>query len=325
MKFRVVKIGNRYSDINIEEEILAEVDASLESYKLISEDEIIRVTKNADAIIADLSEISSKVIRNLKKCKVISKVGIGVDNIDLKEATKKGIFVCNVPDYCINEVSDHTIALILTWSRKIVLMNSMVKKGIWDMNKAKPIKSTDKSTLGLVGFGSISRMVALKSKVLNFNIIVFDPFIKRKDVEKYEIKLVKFDYLLKKSDIISIHCPSNEQTHHMFGDKQFKSMKSSSFLINTSRGPIVNSGSLYRALKKNIISGAAVDVYDPEPIHDKDPILKLENFIITPHYGFYSESSLKKVRTQSALNVVKVLSEEEPINVVNKEIYNRQM
>jgi D-3-phosphoglycerate dehydrogenase len=325
MKFKVIKVDNRYEDICIEEKILNEVDAELLGYNLNDEDKIIEVTEDADGIITDLSPITEKVIKKLKKCKVISKVGIGVDNINVKAATEKGIPVCNVPDYCVSEVSDHTIALILSLVRKINYMNNLVKGRKWGIDYAKPIEPINEMILGLVGFGSIARLVYLKAKTFNFNILLFDPYI-NKDIEnKYEIKLVDFNYLLEKSDIISIHCPANSETRHLFSYEQFKKMKKNSYLINTSRGMIIDNIALYLALKEKIIAGAAVDVYDPEPINFKDPILKLDNFIITPHLGFYSEKSIRELRTKSALNVARVLSNKEPINIVNRKSLKKEV
>lgn len=319
MKFKVVKVDNRYEDIEIEKNILNEVDAELLDFNCTEENEIIEITKDADAIITDLSIITENVIKNMKKCKVISKVGIGVDNINVKAATGKGIFVCNVPDYCSNEVSDHTMALILSLARKIVYTNNFAKKGKWSIDFAKPIYPLNEMTLGLVGFGSIARLVYEKAKAFKFNTILFDPYIGKVLADKHNVKLVDFKYLLKNSDIISIHCPANSETKHLFGEKEFMQMKKTAFLVNTSRGLIIDSDALYFALKENIIAGAAVDVYNPEPINPGDPILSLDNFILTPHYGFYSERSIRRVREKSALNIAKVLTNQEPINIVNKE------
>ena len=323
MKFKVIKVDNRYEDILIEKDVLNKVDADLEEYHLNDEDKIIEVAENVDGIITDLSPISRKVIEKLKKCRVISKVGIGVDNIDLSAATEKGIYVCNVPNYCIPEVSDHAIALILNCLRNVCSLSSYVKKGIWSIESAKPILPFNQIVLGIVGFGNIARAVYKRAKVFGFEIIIFDPYLSKEIENEYDVKLVDFDYLLKNSDIISIHCPSNSETYHMFSIDEFNKMKNSSFLVNTARGMIVDSGSLYESLKNCIIAGAAVDVYEPEPIKPGDPILKLDNFTITPHLSFYSERSIKEVRIKSALNIAKVLADEEPVNIVNKEVISK--
>lgn len=323
MKFKVIKADNRYEDILIEKDILNKVGADLKEYNLNDEDKIIEVAENVDGIITDLSPISRKVIGRLKKCRVISKVGIGVDNIDINAATEKGIFVCNVPNYCISEVSDHAIALILNCLRNVCSLSSYVKKGIWSIESAKPILPFNEIVLGIVGFGNIARLVYKKAKVFGFEFIIFDPYLSKEIEDEYDVKLVNFDYLLKNSDIISIHCPSNSETYHMFSHDQFKKMKHRSFLVNTARGMIVDSSVLYQSLKSHTIAGAAVDVYDPEPIKSDDLILKLDNFTITPHLSFYSERSVKEVRIGSALNVAKVLTNEEPVNIVNKEAISK--
>ena len=319
MKYKVIKADNRYEDIQVEKEILNKIGAALKEYNLYDEDKIIEVAKDVDGIITDLAPMTKKVISNLNNCKVISKVGTGVDNIDVSAATKKRILVCNVPDYCVKEVSDHTLALILSLTRKVIFLNSRVKKGIWSIDEAKPIHSLSDIVLGLVGFGKIARLVYSKARVFGFKVIIYDPFIDSLDGE-YETELIDFNYLIKNSDIISIHCPANPKTHHLFSHNQFKAMKPSSYLVNTSRGTIVDSKALYEALKSNLISGAAVDVYDPEPIEPGDPILELDNFIITPHLGFYSERSIKEVRRISASNIATVLSGGGPQNVINPEV-----
>jgi len=319
MKYKVIKADNRYEDIIIEGEILNKVNADLKEYNLYEEDEIIEIAGDVDGIITDLAPITEKVINSLKKCRVISKVGIGVDNIDVSSATKRGIMVCNVPNYCINEVSDHTIALILSLIRKVTFLNSKVKNCIYNIDEVKPIPAIQDQIFGLVGFGSIARQVYYKAKVFGFKILIHDPFISSLG-DEYDAELVDFNFLLENSDIISIHCPANKKTHHLFGTKQFDRMKPTTYLINTSRGMIIDSQALYKALKNNLISGAAVDVFDPEPIDNKNPILKLDNFIITPHIGFYSERSIKEVRRVSASNIAGVLSGEEPVNIVNPEV-----
>jgi len=303
----------------LKKKILNAVNADLREFNCTDEEQIIEITKDADGIITDLSNITEKVIKNMKKCRVISKVGIGVDNINVKAATEKGILVCNIPNYCIDEVSDHTIALILSLVRKIVYMNNLAKKGKWGIDFAKPISPLNEMTLGLVGFGSIARLVYSKAKAFNFKIILFDPYVEKELADRYKIQLVTFEYLLKNSDIISIHCPANSETKHLFSREEFMQMKKSAFLVNTSRGMIIDNEALYYALKEGIISGAAVDVYNPEPIGIDDPILSLDNFILTPHYGFYSERSIREIREKSALNVAKVFTNEEPVNVVNRE------
>lgn len=323
MKFKIIKVDNRYRDISIEKKILSDVDADLLEYNLYDVDKIIEVTEDADGIICDLSPISEKVIKNLKKCKVISKVGIGVDNINVKAASEKGILVCNVPDYCVNEVADHTMALILSSIRKIACMNNLIKSGKWGIDYAKPIEPINEMVLGLVGFGSIARSVYLRAKAFDFDIILFDPYIEKEIENEYEIKLVDFDYLLKNSDVVSIHCLANSETRHLFSSEQFRMMKKSSYIVNTSRGMIIDGEALYLALKEKIIAGAAVDVYEPEPINPDNPILKLDNFTITSHYAFYSEKSIREVREKSALNVAKVLTGQEPINIVNIQLLKK--
>lgn len=324
MKYKVVKVDNRYEDIKVESDILNKVGADLIEYNLKDENKIIEATRDADGIIADLAAIGKKVLDSLEKCRVISKVGIGVDNIDISYATEKGILVCNVPDYCFNEVSDHAVSLILCCARKVCFLNSRVKKGFWGIEEAKPTLPLDQMTLGIIGFGKIARLVVKKALVFGFKIIIFDPYIDTQQYRNKKINFVDLDTLLNKSDIVSIHCPATPETMKLFDIHKISKMKRNAFLVNTSRGAIIDNQALYLSLKENIIGGAAVDVYNPEPINPDDPILSLDNFVITPHFGFYSERSIMEVRKKSAENIARILSGKKPENVVNKELLKKE-
>jgi len=254
------------------------------------------------------------VIESLKRCKVIARYGVGVDNIDIKAATEHKIIVANVPDYCIDEVSTHTMALILACARGITLLNSKIKEKRWDFTLAKPLFRTQGKTLGLFGLGRIGRMVAQKASGFGFKIIAYDPYISSIDDR---IELVGFSKLLSDSDFVSIHVPLTAETRHSFGENELKKMKKTAYLINTARGPIVDEKALYKALKNRWVAGAALDVMEKEPPDWENSLLKLDNLIITPHISFYSEESYAELKKKVAKAVLLVMKGELPPALVN--------
>jgi len=322
-KYKVVVTDYNWPDLEKEENILKKVDAELIPAQCRTEEEVIKVAADADALLNQYAPISAKVIVNLTRCKVIARYGIGLDNIDVKAATEKGIMVVNVPSYCEDEVSDHALALILSHARKVLYYNLQVKRGIWDWKTGKPIFSLSEQTLGLVGFGKIARRLARKAKCLGFKIIVFDPYISKSEIDKKGIEKVDFNKLLKTSDVISLHTPLNRSTKHLFGEKEFNQMKPSAFIVNTARGGLIDERALYNALINKKIKGAAVDVLETEFPDASNPLFQLDNLIATPHVAFYSKTSLIKLQTKPALDIARVLKGEVPEGLVNRELIQK--
>ena len=257
------------------------------------------------------------VIVRLKCCKIIARTGIGVDTVDLEAASKQGIFVTNVPSYCEDEVSDHTLALVLACTRKVAHFSQTVKDGQWDWKQGKPILRLRGLTLGLVAFGKIARKVAKKAQAFGFNVVASDPFAPAAAFAQSGVERVEFGALLSRADVVSIHAPLVPETTHLFDDKVFSQMKRTAFLVNTSRGPIVDEQALYRALSGGQIAGAGLDVMEVEPSPSDHPLLQLDNVVLTPHVAFYSEDSLVDLRTQAAQEVARVLKGQRPLAVVN--------
>lgn len=303
-------------DIEIEKQEMAGFDAEVEFIR--DREEFIKVAAKADAVITADSKIDRSIIENLVKCKIIVRQGIGFDNIDIKAATEKNIIVCNVPDYCTDEVSDHTIALILSLVRKVPVYSGLVKNGIWDIKSVSPIRRLSTLVLGLAGFGKIAREVARKAKPFGFRIMAFDPYVSPQLAEEYGVDLVNFEDLIKESDIISIHVPLSKETLHLFDKTKFNLMKPTAYIVNTGRGPLINEKDLYEALKNNRLAGAALDVLEQEPPQKDNPLLTLENVIVTPHAAFYSEESYMDLRRKAVQEVKRVLSNQPPLNQVNK-------
>ncbi|MFC1713156.1 C-terminal binding protein [Candidatus Poribacteria bacterium] len=319
-KFKVVITDSYHPTLDAEREEIQEINADLilEQTKG-DEDAIMAATKDADGLIVQHAQITRRVIENLEKCRIIARYGVGFDNVDTVAATERGIMVSNVPDYCIDEVSSHAIALLMQCCRKIVLLSNTIKAGRWTYKIAEPVYKLMGQNLGIVGLGRIGSAAARKGLGLGLNVQAYDPYLSETDLD---VEFVDFDRLLQTSDFISLHAPLTDETYHMFGENEFRKMKKSAFLINTARGPVVDGPALCEALETGEIAGAGVDVMEPEPIPQDDPLLKLENFIITPHIAWYSEESQKLLQRETARAVVAVLKGGKPRSLVNPEVMN---
>lgn len=285
---------------------------------------IVQVAKDADALLVTYAKITEDMIRQLTKCRIISRMGIGTDNIDIAEATKARIVVTKVPDYCIDEVSDHAMALLMAVVRKIPFINAQVHGGTWKMPNVVPIHRLRGSVLGLVGFGRIPQLVAPKAKAFGIEVIAYDPYVPEGVFAGAGVESVDFATLLKTSDYVSIHSPLVPETKGLFNADAFRQMKRSAYLVNTARGPIVDETALAAALDAGEISGAALDVMAQEPPGASSPLFGRDNVVITPHTSFYSEESLVDLQTKAAEEVVAVLSGEAPRNPVNPEVLQVQ-
>jgi len=284
------------------------------------EEDLIRACREADGLINQYALLTRKVFEGLPKCKVVSRYGVGVDSIDLKAATDLGIIVANVPDYCIDEVSNQTIAMILSLIRKTAFFDQKVKSNQWDFHLGIPMYRLNGKTLGLIGSGRIGLEVAKKISAFGVKVIAFDPYLQKTEEG---IELTDFDTVLKTSDVISIHCPLNESTHHLMGERAFQKMEKKPILINTSRGPIVDEKALIQALVEGRVSGAGLDVIEKEPPDSQNPLLKMENVILSPHVGFYSVESISELKRRTAENVAKVLMGKLPRSVVNRDVIGK--
>lgn len=317
-KFKVYVTDCDYGSLDNEIRVLAGIDTEPVLLDCKTDEELIERASDADALIVEYKKITDKVFDNLKNLKIVVRYGVGYDCVDVESATRHGVCVCNVPDYGIEEVSTHAMALILALVRKIVLTTNNVKAGIWDATPSKPLYRTVGKVLGLAGFGRIPRLVAKKAKAFGFDIIAFDPYASDEVFNEYGVTKVDFDTLLKRSDIVSVHTPLTKDTFHLFSDETFSSMKKGALLVNTARGAVVDEKALVHALNEKIISGAALDVCEKEPIDKDNVLLSYDNVIITPHVAFYSEESQVSLQTKAAEEVVRVLLGEKPLNPVNK-------
>jgi len=315
--YRIVITDCDHGSTEEEKAVSSLVGAELILAQVREEEDLIRACKEADGLINQYALLTRKVLEGLPKCKVISRYGVGVDSVDLKAATDLGIIVANVPDYCMDEVSNQTIAMILTLIRKTAFFDRKVKSNQWDFHLGIPIYRIQGKTLGLIGSGRIGLEVAKKISAFGVRVIAFDPYLQK---GPEGIQLMDFDTVLRESDFISIHCPLNESTRHLMGEQAFKKMAKKPILINTSRGPIVDEKALAQALAEGRVSGAGLDVLEKEPPDPENPLLKMENVILSPHVGFYSVESISELKRRTAENVSAVLTGKWPRSVVNQEV-----
>ena len=320
-KFKVVMTdGDRFPITAEERAVLEAAGGGYHGLVLRGEDAIIAACRDADAVINSAQKLTPKAIESMTRCVVIARTGVGVDTVDVPTATRCGITVTNVPDFCFDEVSDTALSLILATARKVVQMNNLVKGGTWNRVLARPIHKLRGSTLGLVAFGNIARAVALKAEAFGFRIIAFDPYVKPETAAVHNVTLVDFDTLLRESDVISVHAPLNDATYHLIGEAELRKMKPSAFLVNTGRGPVVDGKALARALREGWIAGAGLDVMEKEPPDPDDPLLKLDNVVLTPHYASYTEEAYAEMRRKIVEGVAAALRGEFPRVVVNPEV-----
>jgi D-3-phosphoglycerate dehydrogenase len=281
--------------------------AEVKVFQCRTENEVIAAARRADGLLVQYAPISRRVIEELEKCRVIARYGIGVDMIDLEAASERGIVVVNVPDYCIEEVSDHTVSLILACARKLPRLEAAVRKGNWDFSVAEPVFRMKDCTVGLVGLGKIAGRVAEKLKGFGCRLLAYDPYQTEAEAAKLDVRLTDLPQLLELADVVSLHAPLTPETRLMIGESALQRMKSTAYLINTSRGSLVDEAALAAALREGRIAGAGLDVLEKEPATPGNPLLGLENVLITPHAAFYSAESLQDLQTLTARAAAEVL------------------
>jgi D-3-phosphoglycerate dehydrogenase len=292
---------------------LKRVDPELRMAKSPSAADILAVARDADAVLVTYAKLPGDLLRELKRCKVIGRFGLGVDNIDIPAAGALGITVTYVPDYCMQEVSDHAMALLLSLVRKVPLSNTLVQSGRWEVPPVVPIHRLSGRVLGLVGFGNIPRTLAPKAKAFGLRVVTHDPYVSADVLGKAGVESVGFDELLAMSDFVSIHAPLLPATRGLFNAEVFRKMKKGALLINTARGPLVDETALVAALDSGYLGGAALDVVTTEPLAQDSKLLGRDNVILTPHTAFYSVEALDELQTKCATDVARVLSGEQPV------------
>jgi len=295
------------------EKVLRPLGARLSLSASSAAPDILAVARDADALLVCYAKLPGDLIRELTRCKIIGRTGLGVDNIDLAAARERKIIVTYVPDYCMDEVSDHAMALLLALARKVAYANTLVQSGRWEMAAVAPIHRLKGRMLGLVGFGNIPRALAPKARAFGLRVLAHDPFVGRDVFASLGVEGVGLDELLASSDFVSVHAPLTPQTRGLINASAFAKMKPGALLINTARGPLIDEKALIAALDSGRIGGAALDVLETEPPPSDFALTGRPNVVLTPHTAFYSVEALEELQTKCATDVARVLSGRPPI------------
>ena len=323
MTSRILITDIAWPDYEIEKEVLSAVEGEIMLAGGGTPAEIIALAPQADAVLTCWKDVPAEALDIAPNCKVVSRYGIGLDNIPIGRATELGMLVTNVPDFCLEEVSDHVMALLLATARQLLPLARNPERSGWTRETPRPIPRVRGQTLGLIGFGNIARALVPKALGFGLRVIAYTPRLRQSDAPEGVEVTNDLAALLSASDYVSIHCPLTEETAHIIDEAALAQMKSSALLINTSRGGVIDEEALIRALQDGGIGGAALDVTDPEPPSADNPLLALENVIVTPHAAFYSVAATAELARKAAANVVTVLQGGVPQTLVNAEVLDR--
>lgn len=305
--YKVVLTDQVFPTIEIETEALGAIDATIEVADG-TPDDVLASIGDADALLNTYFGIDADMVGQLTNCKIIARYGIGTDNVDVAAAADAGIVVTNVPDYSVEEVAAHALAMLLTLWRKLPQADAFVRSGGWSIDAFRPIRRLSTLTVGLVGFGRISRRLAESLTTLGVSLVCHDPFV---EAGPEVPPLVSLEELLRTSDAVSLHAPHTPDTRGMIGAKELDMMPDHAVLVNTSRGPLVVLDDLLDALREGKIAGAALDVFEQEPL-DASRIEGVPGLVVSPHMAYYSEQALNESQRKASAQIVKVLSGEEP-------------
>jgi len=323
--FNVYVVEKSYADYSHEKQIVENGGGRLCFAHCETENDIIKQCPDAHALLLRQTPVGNKAFRGLKNLMVVSRYGVGYDNVDIAAAIRTGVLVTIIPDYCIQEVADHAAALLLSAIRRIALKDRLVRQGEWDMGFRYPLFRTRGKILGLVGYGKTAREVRKRLSGFPFRFVACDPCVEEAVFKSDDTMKLSFNTLVLVSDFISIHVPLNAQTYHLFNLNIFRKMRRNAILVNTSRGPIVDSRALYTALKERYIGGAALDVYEEEPFDSSSPLADLDSVILSDHAAWYSVESQAELQRRTALEAMRVLNGELPEHPVNPEVLSKRI
>ena len=318
-KPRIIVSDDRYAgNYEIERDVLAAAGMELHLLPDESEAAFLREAEAADGILVNLRRIDAPVINRLAKCRILSRYGVGYDNVDLQAAAAAGIWVANVPDYSKEEVSDQATALLLACARLVVYKDRSIRAGRWDDFGGQRVNRIAGSTLGLIGYGRTARRLHEKLAGFNFaEVLVYDPYVDEPGIAARGGEKCELRDLLSRSDFVSVHPPLTSETRHLLGEKEFALMKPNAILINTSRGPVVDQAALCEALLSRRIRAAGLDVYEQEPLAADSPLRTMDNVVLSDHCSYYSEESIVELKEKAARNIVAVIREGKPLFPVN--------
>lgn len=321
--FHVLVTDYAWPTLDIERSILADANAELLVAETGQEDELIRLVPEVDAILTCWKPVTAALLDAAPRCRIVSRYGVGLDNVAIERATELGIVVANVPDFCLEEVSDHALALILACARRIVDYAHATRSGVWNVREQQGIPRLRGQTLGLIGYGNIAQALARKARALGLEILAYSPRLSPGPLAAGGRATNDLGDLLRASDYVSIHAPLTEETRGLIDAAALRLMKPTAYLINTARGAIIDEGALIEALRAGHLAGAALDVMAQEPPAPTNALLTMPNVIVTPHAAFYSEAAIEELASKAATHVAQALRGELPGRVVNPQVVQK--
>ena len=321
--YRVLITDYTWPDLEAERRQLAPLDAELVVARTGAPDELTALAADVDAILTCFKQVPPAALEVAPRCRIVSRYGIGLDNIPVELATQLGIVVTNVPDFCWEEVADHTLALVLACARRIVHFAQSTRQGVWRNQTTPPMTRLRGQVLGLIGYGNIGRTVAEKAHALGLRVMAYTPRLAADAVSPWGTATNDLDELLAAADYVSLHLPATPDSRGLIDAAALRRMKPTAYLINTARGAIVDEAALVAALQEGRIAGAALDVLSQEPPPADHPLLHMDNVIVTPHAAFYSAEAITDLATRAARHVAQTLAGDVPDHVVNPAVLDQ--
>ena len=315
-RFRVVVTDHGFPNLEPERAVLG-AECELVEARCASADEVRAATAEADAVLVQFAPVSDEAIAAMKRCRIIVRYGIGTDNVDLDAARARGIPVCNVPDYCIDEVADHALALALALARQLPQVDRRTREGAWKLAPVQPMPAFRTMTFATAGFGRIARAVLERARPFGFSLAAYDPYVPSEAFAGSGVQRLPLDVLFAEADILSLHLPLTPDTRHFVDAARLEQMRPHATLVNTSRGPIVDSLALAQALEERQIGGAGLDVFETEPLPADHPLRTSPNTLLTSHLAWFSDRSLPRLQRLAAEEVKRGLVGEGLRNRVN--------
>lgn len=321
MSARALITDYAWPTLDVEREVLSKADVELVIAETGDEQELVELAGDVDAILTCWQTVSAPVLEAARSCRTVARYGVGTDNIDVARASELGMVVTRVPDYCIHEVADHAMALLLAAARGVCRFDRQTRTGTWDNKAAGAIPRLSEQTLGLIGYGNVARAMVPRAKGFGLSVMAYNR--SGDETEEDGVRITpSFEGVLRAADYLSVHVPLVDATRHLIDEAALRAMKPTAYLINTARGPIVDEAAVAKALNEGWLAGAAMDVMEVEPPAADNPLVGRDDMILTPHAAFYSESSIEELERKAAQNVVDVLTGVMPADlyVVNPEV-----
>jgi D-3-phosphoglycerate dehydrogenase len=319
MGFLVIHTDPHHTDFRHEQAELDAIGATLRPLNVTSEAEVAAACRDADALLVTYAKIGKVALAGMPKLKIVVRTGVGYDSLDVPAATERKVMVANVPDYCISDLAEHTMALLLTWWRRTAELDQQVRTEGWG-RPLKPVYRLEGKTLGILGMGRMGQAVAARARGFGLKLVGYDPYTPPAAFAAVAVEPVSLESLLRTSDIVTIHALLSAETRGIICQQTLRQMKPTALIVNTARGGLIVTDDLVRALQEGWIAGAALDVTDPEPLPMGHPLRNLPRVLVTPHAAWYSEEAEPELRRRAARTIVEALRGERPASLLNPEV-----